>query len=314
MPESVARNREAEVNRLAELPPRVFERVRKLLYEKAGIDLRKGKEALVAARLSKRMRETQCRSYESFVDRATEDATGEGLLDLIDALTTNFTSFLREPAHFEFLRSKALPALASRAVVNIWCAAAATGEEPYSIAFTLLDTLGGGTLSTGPLGNGTLGSGQGGGFPSGPGRFRVLATDISTRALERARRGVYPADRFTGVPREWLTRYLEKGTGKAEGFYRVRPEVARMIEFRRVNLVEPFPRALIPSGTFPLIWCRNVMIYFDGAIQQRVVAGLEQSLEPGGHLLVGHSESLSGLRHSLEYVQPAIYRRPRQRP
>jgi chemotaxis protein methyltransferase CheR len=278
------------------VPPRVFERVRKLVYDKAGIELRPGKEALVTARLSKRMRETGCPTYEAYVDRAMQDSTGEGLLDLIDALTTNFTSFLREPAHFEFMRHEVLPSLGSRAKASqesleVWCAAAATGEEPYSIAFTLLDVLGtdvrGGT------------------------RCRVLATDISTRALTQARQGVYPAERFAGVPRDWLPKYLQKGSGETEGLYRVRPEVARVVEFRRLNLIEPLPTGLAQGGAFPLIWCRNVMIYFDTLVQQRVVAGLEQSLEPGGYLFTGHSESLSGIRHGLEYVQPAIYRRPR---
>jgi chemotaxis protein methyltransferase CheR len=278
------------------LPARVFAQVRKLVYDKAGIDLRPGKEALVTARLSRRLRESGCPSYQAFVDRAARDATGEGLVELIDALTTNFTSFLREPSHFEFMRRKVLPALVSRASVDIWCAAAATGEEPYSIAFTLLDML---ALEA-------LGAGA---------RPRVLATDISTQALERARRGVYPAERFSGVPRAWLHKYLLKGTGEATGLYRVRPEVARVVEFRRLNLVEPMPPFVTEggrahAGVFPLIWCRNVMIYFDTLVQQRVVTALEQRLEPGGYLFVGHSESLSGIRHSLEYVQPAIYRRP----
>src|SRR5579871_6283688 len=235
------------------LPPRVFDRVRKLVYDAAGIELRDGKEALVSARLGKRMRETGCASYEAYVDRATGDSTGEGLLELIDALTTNYTSFLREPAHFEFLEREGLAALGSRAasqgLVEVWCAAAATGEEPYSLAFTLLEMLG--------LDPARAGS-----------RCRVLATDISTRALDMARRGVYPKERFSNVPLQWLRKYLLKGSGESEGFYRVRPEVARLVEFRRLNLIEPLPRDLARGGAaFPMIWCRNVMIYFDATIQ-----------------------------------------------
>lgn len=272
------------------VPPRVFDKVRKLVYDKAGIDLRPGKEALVTARLSKRMHENGCPTYEAYVDWATRDSTGEGLLDLIDALATNFTSFLREPAHFEFMRRTVLPALGSRTRVEVWCAAAATGEEAYSIAFTLQDAFGIG------LNGGT--------------RCRVLATDISTRALNCARAGVYPAERFKGVPRDWPAKYLQKGSGDAKGLNRVRPEVASVVEFRRLNLIEPLPPGLAHGGAFPLIWCRNVMIYFDTLVQQRVVAGLERCLEPGGYLSTGHSESLNGIRHGLEYVQPAIYRRP----
>lgn len=283
----------------AEVPAGVFNRIRKLVYDKAGIDLRPGKEALVAARLGKRLRETGCPSYEALVDQATGDASGEGLLGLIDALTTNFTSFLREPVHFDFMRTKILPALSSRPGIEIWCAAAATGEEPYSIAFTLLDALSGNRAGAGRI------------DPQVLSRCRILATDISTRALAQAGRGVYPANRFSGVPKEWLRRYLQAGTGNSAGMCRVRPEVARIVEFRRLNLIEPLPQGLAQRGAFPLIWCRNVMIYFDAAVQQRVVAALEQTLEPGGYLFTGHSESLNTIRHSLEYLQPATYRRSR---
>jgi len=269
----------------AGVPPRVFEQVRKLIYAKAGIELRPGKESLVSARLRQRMRESGCPSYEAYVEQATTDPTGDGLLDLIDALTTNYTSFLREPAHFEFFRSRILPDLAARAKLEIWCAAAATGEEPYSIAFTLLDVLG----------------------ASAAARCRVLATDISTRALDQARRGVYPQERFAALPRPWLHRYLLKGAaGDSQGLYKVQPEVARMIQFERLNLIEP----AASQKSFPLIWCRNVMIYFDRMTQERVVERLTSSLEPGGYLFVGHSESLSAIRHSLQFVQPAVYRRP----
>lgn len=284
----------------AVLPARVFERVRKLVYDQAGIDLRPGKEALVTARLGKRLRETGCPSFQAYVDWAAGDPSGEGLLDLIDALTTNFTAFLREPVHFEFMRDKILPALISRPRVEIWCAAAATGEEPYSIAFTLLDA-----LSAGRAGGG----GDGGIDSATAARCRVLATDISTRALERARQGVYPAERFAAVSKEWLAKYLRPGTGDAAGSYCVRPEVARIVEFRRLNLIQPLPKGLAQGGAFPLIWCRNVMIYFDAAVQQRVVAALEQSLEPGGYLFTGHAESLNGVGHALEYVRPATYRK-----
>jgi len=267
-----------------EVPARIFETVRKLVYEKAGIELRPGKESLVSARLRGRMRETGCRSYEAYLEQAMADPGGEGVVDLIDALTTNFTSFLREPAHFEFFRKRILPSLASRPRLEIWCAAAATGEEPYSIAFTMLDVLGTGAAA----------------------QARVLATDISTRALGRARRGVYPQERLTAVPREWISQYMMPGSGDSQGQYKVQPAVARMVQFERLNLIEPTPA----RNRFPLIWCRNVMIYFDRPTQERVVERLAQSLEPGGYLFVGHAESLSGIRHTLEFVQPAVYRRP----
>jgi chemotaxis protein methyltransferase CheR len=261
-----------------------FNRVRTWIYDKAGIQLTEGKEALVAARLGKHLRQLGQASYEAYLNQVESDRTGEALTALIDVLTTNFTSFLREPAHFTFLEQRILPQLGQRGQLNVWCAAAATGEEPYSLAFTLLETLG----------------------PDAAARCRILATDISTQALKKARAGIYQAERFEAVPQAWLPKYLLRGEGSSRGFYRIKPEVARMVDYRRLNLIEPFD----PQGMFPLISCRNVMIYFDRPTQERVVNRLAQFLEPGGHLFIGHSESLNGIHHPLEFVKPAIYRKP----
>jgi chemotaxis protein methyltransferase CheR len=263
------------------LKPAAYERVRKLVYEKAGIDLRQGKEELVSARLAKKLREGKFSSYEEYLDQVAADKTGESLTALIDVLTTNFTSFLREPAHFAFLREKVFPTLASRGNIELWCAAAATGEEPYSLIFTMVDAF-------------------------GAGRVKLLATDISTRALVAARTGIYPADRLKGVPNEWLSKYFLRGHGDKAGLYQVRPEIARLIEFRSLNLISAFQH----SRSFPLISCRNVMIYFDRPTQERAVNRMAQFLEPGGHLFVGHSESLTGFEQPLHFVQPAIYQMP----
>ena len=135
-------------------------------------------------------------------------------------------------------------------------------------------------------------------------RCRILATDISTRALASARLGVYPADRLKDVPNAWLSKYWLRGEGASEGLCKVKPEIARMVEFRRLNLIKAFTHA----RAFPIVFCRNVMIYFDKATQERVVSRISTFLEPGGHLFVGHSESLSGLGHALDCVSPAVYR------
>jgi chemotaxis protein methyltransferase CheR len=261
-----------------------FDRVRKLVYDTAGIDLRPGKETLVSARLNKKLRELGHKTYDSYLDSVAADRTGEGLIALIDVLTTNFTSFLREPAHFAFLTDQILPSVANDSSVEIWCAAAATGEEPYSLAFTMLETLG----------------------PSAASRCRVLATDISTQALAKARAAVYPAERFSSLPQPWLSKYLLRGEGSASGFYKIKPEVARMVEFRRLNLIESFDPK---SGPFPLVSCRNVMIYFDKPTQEKVVSRLTGYIKPKGYFFIGHSESLSGIEHSLAFVKPAIYRK-----
>jgi chemotaxis protein methyltransferase CheR len=272
-------SREAHV----ELSKRTFDRVRKLVYHAAGIDLRPGKESMVSARLGRLMRTTGLQTYEECLDQVESDTTGRMLVGLIDALTTNYTYFLREPAHFDFMAKEILPRIAQRGRIEIWCAAAATGEEPYSIAFTLLETLGTGAAA----------------------HSRILATDISVRALTAARTGVYPADRFRNVPAAWLPKYLLRGEGSSSGLYKIKPEVGRVVEFRRLNLVEPFQ----PGAVFPLISCRNVMIYFDKPTQERIVNRLAMFLEPGGYLFVGLSESLNGMSHPLEYVRPSIYRK-----
>lgn len=252
------------------------------MYERAGIDLRDGKQTLVNARLGKQLRESGCRSYADFLSAVESDLTGEALTALIDALTTNYTFFFREPDHFRFLREVVLPQVAPSASYAVWCAAAATGEEPYTLGMLALEAFG-----TRP-------------------QPRVLATDISTRALRTARRGVYSEDRFKDVPAELLRKYWLRGEGASKGLYKVKPELARAVEFGRLNLVEPFRL----DTTFPVIFCRNVMIYFDKPTQQRAVDRMCEFLEPGGYLFVGHSESLSGIRHSLNYVAPALYRKP----
>jgi chemotaxis protein methyltransferase CheR len=208
-----------------------------------------------------------------------EDRTGAALVELANALTTNFTGFLREPSHFQLLRRVLQERVAGRTSVEIWSAASSTGEEPYSILFTALETLG----------------------PQA--EVRVLATDISTRALAGVQEAVYPAERVDPLPIEWRQRYFLKGNGRWQGWLRVKPEYRQRVCFRRFNLVTDEP----PTTKFPVIFCRNVMIYFDKPTQTRVVRRLAGALEPSGYLMIGHSESLAGVDHDLVYVEPAVY-------
>jgi chemotaxis protein methyltransferase CheR len=236
---------------------------------------------LVAARLGKKLRELKMPSFKAYYDHVVTDRTGESLVALIDALSTNHTSFLREASHFDFLLKRVLPALRKRSSIDIWSAPCSTGEEPYSIAVTLLEQLG---------------------MPPKP-ALRIRATDISTKALAVAKKGAYTADRLGLMPVPLIRKYF---TQTGPGSFQIAAEVRRMIEFERFNLIEPM-RA---TRAFPVIFCRNVMIYFDKPTQERVVTTLSQFLEPGGYLMIGHSESLMGVRHGLEYVQPAIYKKP----
>ncbi len=262
------------------LKPSEFRTIRELLYERAGIDLQPGKETLVACRLSKCVREGGFRDYGEYIQHVGADRTGTSLLALIDALTTNHTGFLREKDHFEFLAKTVLPGLAARGTVDMWCAASSSGEEPYSILLTALDVA---ERTRVP-------------------EIRLTASDISTRVLAAAGAGIYPPDRVAPLPPAWINRYFTK---LPQG-YEIRREVRSRVVFRRINLIEPYPS----SSPFAAIFCRNVMIYFDRKTQQDVVTRLSACLEPGGYLFVGHSESLTGIAHSLEYVRPAVYRRP----
>ncbi len=263
-----------------------FEQIRLLAHEKFGLDLRQGKEELVSARLRKKVRQSHFQTFQAYYDHVRRDPTGEALEDMIDALTTNYTGFLREPPHFELLRNVIAPDLAGRTGTQIWSAACATGEEPYSIAMCLVETLG----------------------PNVASRIRILATDISNHALDTARNATYPAERFEGFPKSWLQRYWLRGSERWQGWFRLKPAVRQMVEFRRVNLIKP----LVNIPKVFVIFCRNVMIYFDKDTQATLVRELASCLEPGGYLLTGHSESLVGGAHALRYVQPAVYRKPEE--
>ena len=262
------------------LASREFEEIRELAHRAFGLDLKSGKEDLVCARLERLVRSGGFRSYRQYCRHVRSDPTGESLMALIDALATNHTSFLREADHYEFLRKYVAPELASRPAVEIWSAACSTGEEVWTLVLLLRKAL-----------------------PAA--RIRVIGTDISRKALRQAANAVYPAERVASLPRAWLEAgFTQSATPR--GSYGLKPTIRGCATFRRVNLIEPFPW----RGQFPVIFCRNVMIYFDRVTQKELVRKLSASLESGGYLFVGHAESLSGIDHGLEYVRPAIYRKP----
>jgi len=269
------------------LSEKEFQQIRQLAYARFGLDLHDGKQQLVAARLGKKMRQGGFPTFAEYYRHVTADSSGQALVELIDALTTNHTAFMREQAHFERLAE--IARTTPTRLPSIWSAACSTGEEPYSIIFTVLSA-----LSRIP--------------PPHTPPF-VLATDISTRALAHGRAGLFAPDRLNALPDAWKKSYLTKARGEREGWMRVKPEIASLIDFRRLNLIEPFGHGRL----FDVIFCRNVMIYFDRRTQQDLVNRLALCLHPGGHLFVGHSESLSGIEHPLNYVCPAVYRRGEKR-
>jgi chemotaxis protein methyltransferase CheR len=244
--------------------------------------LKHGKQSLVVTRLSKELRRLGFASFAQYFSHVSADRTGEALSEMADALTTNFTSFLREQSHFQFLRTALAAQLARTGPIEIWSAASSTGEEAWSILFTLLDVLG----------------------PSAD--IRLLGTDISSRALKAATDAVYDSSQVAGLPQAWLAQYFVRGNGRWQGSYRVMQEYRNLVTFRRFNLVTDQPGL----NRYPAIFCRNVAIYFDKPTQAAVARKLATVLTPGGYLFVGHSESLAGMDHGLVYVQPALYRKP----
>jgi chemotaxis protein methyltransferase CheR len=254
------------------------------VYDRSGITLHHGKRALIVARLHKMLKAGGFRSFSDYVRHVETDHSGHQLSVLIDAISTNHTSFFREDEHFRYLASRVVPPLAAAdRPMRVWCAACSTGQEPVSIAVTLMDTL-----------------------PAAQhGRLRLLASDISTRALKTATAGVYPLRVAEGLPPPVLKSYFERGLGADDGKVRVRAHVRRAIEYRRLNLIEIDTL----NETFDVVFCRNVMIYFDKVVQQRVVSMIERHLAPGGYLFIAHSESLNGLSHELKWMAPAVYQR-----
>ena len=267
------------------LTDRVFRSIVDLVYRKSGISLDDGKRALVAARLQKRVIQDGFDSYDAYLSHVERDTTGDELVRLMDAMTTNHTSFFREAQHFDLLRTRvATPWLDGRDQNPLWgwSMPCSTGEEPVSIMVSLLDAL-----------------------PEAcHGRINMLASDLSTQALATAKRGVYPIERVKLVSKDVLQRHFERGTGDQEGLVRVQAHVRRHISYEHANLLEIGDL----GRRFHFIFCRNVMIYFDKTIQQRVVSMLERHLMPGGHFFIGHSESLNGISHALESVAPATFR------
>lgn len=259
-----------------------FERVRTLIYQRAGISLHEGKQAMVYSRLSRRLRETSHRSFGSYLkwlEQAGGAAGEQEWQEFVNCLTTNLTAFFREEHHFvSFADDLKVRGTNSP---RIWCNAASTGEEPYSIAMTVAEA---------------LGTGHG---------ARIVASDIDTKVLATAQRGVYPAD-SRGLSPERLRRHCLRGTGANAGFMRIKPEVARMVEFRPHNLMD---ERWSLGDPFDFVWCRNVMIYFDAATQRRVLERIHAVMKPRGLLYVGHSENFTDSRHLFRLRGKTIYER-----
>lgn len=241
-----------------------FQRVRRLIHEVAGISLSECKEDLVYGRLARRLRALGLKSFDPYL-ALIEARDPDEMQPFINSLTTNLTSFFREMHHFPVLESHARRHDGQRPY-RVWCSACSTGEEAYSIAITLAEA-----------------------FQGRLDRARIMASDLDTQVLETARRGVYPEERVDGIEDKLLRRYFQRGTGRNRGKIRIRPEMSAQIEFTRINLLDKdWP---LEAG-LDVIFCRNVMIYFDKPTQRVLMERFRKLIRPDGLLFCGHSESL----------------------
>jgi chemotaxis protein methyltransferase CheR len=269
----------------AMLTDKEFELFKHLIYQQVGIKLDGAKKTLLVSRLGKRLRDLHLSSYQAYYDCVSGEGGEEELIKLLDLVSTNKTEFYREPVHFDFLRDQVLPEVQSSKTLRIWSSASSSGEEPYTIAMSLSDAI--------PDINRW--------------DIKILASDISTRVLAKASSAIYEEERVSQLPNDLVKRHFLRGKGPQAGKLQVRPQVARLVAFRRINLMD---------STFPIrsqlnvIFCRNVMIYFDRPTQAKLMEKFFRYLRPGGYLFIGHSESLQWIDHQFTYLRPTIYQKP----
>jgi chemotaxis protein methyltransferase CheR len=269
--------------------PALFQKFQKLIYGETGIWLGGAKTALLCGRLFRRLRELDLDSLETYYERVAGPEQHEERARMIDAITTNETRFFREPRQFEFMVQKILPRWRTEAErqlrprrVRIWSAGCSSGEEPYTVAMLLARHL-----------------------PAEQGwDVRLLATDISNRILEKARKGIYPIAKSEELPRDMLHSFMLRGMAERQGEIKVKVEIQQMVDFRRLNLDR---ETELIEGPFDAIFCRNVLIYFDTASKRRAVTNLARHLVANGFLFVGHAENLCSMSSQLRSLEPTIY-------
>lgn len=263
----------------------LFKKFSTLVFENTGIFLKPEKKELLNARLGKRLRLCNISSFEEYYNYVQADTSGEELISLINSVSTNFTSFFRENSHFEYLASTVLPEFSASGAsgLKVWSAACSSGEEPYTLAMVLSEY-----QQKNPSFS-----------------FSVQATDISTKVLDIAKAGIYADERIRTMPKDVLKRHFQKGKGQSAGFVKIKPDLRKAVSFQRFNLMGNFPW----KEEFDVIFCRNVMIYFNRETQQELVGKFSRCLKPGGHLFIGHSESLTSIDHPFKQVSTTTYKK-----
>ncbi len=268
-----------------------FELFRKLIYKSSGIHLTSSKKELVKARLSKRLTKTGINSFEQYYKFVTRhDKSGNELVHLLDSISTNKTDFFREKRHFDFLNTKLLPELikkkekARNKILRIWCAASSSGEEPYTLAITILNHIN----------------------PNDGWNIKILATDISTKILQKAIKGIYARETLKGISPAIVSAHFKRVVVDKSNCLQVKDHLKKLITFRRFNLMSPkFPF----RNPFDFIFCRNVMIYFDTETQHGLISKFYDCLPKDGYLFIGHSETLAKRTHGFKYIEPAVYQK-----
>lgn len=260
-----------------------FHRITAIAYETARLNLHEGKKLLVQNRLRKRLRALGLSGFGEYLLYLEENP--EEIQTMVDLLTTNFTRLFREREHFEFLREEVFPWLNTKGFdrIRLWSAGCSSGEEPYSLAVYLREFL----------------------QDVDEKDVLILATDISLRALSKAKEGVYHEEQLRDVPVQWKLKYFRKCNSNRENCFRVTPELSRLVRFRYLNLADAWPM----RGPFQVILCRNVMIYFDKQTQQELVLRFHRYLVPGGYFFVGHSESLTRIQNPFRHRRPSVYQK-----
>jgi chemotaxis protein methyltransferase CheR len=272
------------------ITPSDYTRFTNLIYSTCGIQLNASKQLMVETRLRKRLKETGAKTYGDYWKLlSAEDRQQEELIRLIDAITTNKTDFFREPAHFDHLVQQVLPELgprlrAHRKPLRVWSAGCSTGKEPYTLAMVLKDCQRAGMID----------------------EFSILATDICTEVLARASQAVYQEEDIEPIPETLRKKYLLKSRGPEASSFRIVPELRSTVNFERLNFMDT---SYAVDGPFDIVFCRNVIIYFDRTTQEQVVNKLADCLARGGYFFTGHSETLSGLSTHLVSVAPTVYRK-----
>lgn len=277
---------ELEVKDDLTLTDEQYQLVSETVYRHCGINLHDGKKELVRSRLAKLIRKSSKTSYAEYLDEVLADPNGPAFCEFINSLTTNLTMFFREPHHFEFLSNVVVPKLLNSKSkrkdyrIRAWSAGCSSGEEPYSIAMSLHEDVK--DLNRWDV--------------------KILATDISSSILEKARRGMYDKEKISAVSPALRKKHIQQNT-QEQTKVEIQPHIKKMIAFKYLNLIKKWP----VRGPFDFIFCRNVMIYFDRQTQQQLIDNFWRVLAPGGVLFTGHSESLAGIEHSFKYLRPTIY-------